>query len=240
MTLAFAGAQLSPAAPGFWLLISILCTALLSSARDLIPPRWRAPLWFANWLLIPYLGLLVGSLSPRLMGLARIDWQATLGLGLGLGFGILVLLVLARIVVDLPEPHPTGEDSAATEPDATHSGWQRLGTALVWAGGLEFHWAFMRGALWEILLTAPTPVELPGYWAVWGAALIAAVEILAVRPTFVRWLVLMTTLVVTSVLFLYTRNFWLCWLVHAAIQLIANPGAHLPQRWTNRVSSQRR
>jgi hypothetical protein len=103
---------------------------------------------------------------------------------------------------------------------------------LLWSGAGEFHWVFLRGALWEIFLSLPEPLELPGYWAIWSAALIAAVELFASRPGFVQGLVQMTTLITTSVLFFYTRNFWLCWALHAAVQLIGSPGTHLPRRWS--------
>jgi hypothetical protein len=205
----------------------VLLSALLFAVQDYIPVRWRQPVWLAHWLLVPYLGLLVGGLSPRLMGLTRIDWPASLGLGLGLMVGVVVLLVLVRAVVDLSEqPAPLPES-----PPTPVSGWRIFSDTLLWSGGAEFHWAFLRGAFWEILLSLPTPLALPAYWAIWCAALLAAVEILAARPGFVTGLLHLVTLVTTSILFFYTRNFWLCWALHTAVQLIGSPDAHLPRRW---------
>jgi hypothetical protein len=226
MTLAWIGAQFSPQSPGFWLLISFLLTALLLSVKESIPARWRQPLWLAHWLIVPYLGLLLGGLSLRLLGITGIDWLASLGLGLGLVFGIVMLLVLVRAAVDLDS---TPASPLATGPGA--GGWRTLGDALLWSGGAEFHWVFLRGALEETLLLRPEPLELPAYWAIWCAALLAALEIGMGRPRFVPWLLQMTTLVTTSILFFYTHNFWLCWALHTAVQAIghSSPGiGHWP------------
>ena len=56
--------QLSPFAPGFWLLVSFLTGALLYIFRRRFSYFWRPYLWGAHRLLIPYLGLLIGALSP--------------------------------------------------------------------------------------------------------------------------------------------------------------------------------
>lgn len=236
MTFTWLGSQLSPQAPGFWLLLSFLSTALLISLRAYLPVARYRLLWIAHWLLIPYLGLLLGGLSPRLLGLTGIDWPASLGLGLGLMFAVFVLLVLVRATVDLSDPaHPAVGSVAASS-----AGRRALSDALLMGGVTEFHWVFLRGALWEIFLSLPEPLALPGYWAMWGAALIASGEILATRPGFVPWLLQTTTLLVTSILFFYTRNFWLCWVMHTAIQLLGSPGTPLPRRWSARLQRARR
>lgn len=237
MTFAWLGLQFSPQAPGFWLLISLLITALLISARPYLPVRQYRLLWIGHWLLIPYLGMLLGSLSPRLLGLAGIDWLASLSLGLALFFAVAVLLVLVRATVDL-SGDPAAPAAATTA--TAHSGWRAVGNALVAGGATEFHWAFLRGALWEIFLSRPEALALPGYWAVWAAALIAAAEVQAMRPRFIPWLLQMATLLVTSILFFYTRNFWLCWLTHTTVQLIGSPSTPLPRRWSTRLYGERR
>jgi hypothetical protein len=236
MTLTWLGSQFSPQAPGFWLLVSLLVTALLASARPYLPIRHYRLLWIGHWLLLPYLGMLLGSLSPRLLGLTGIDWLAGLSLGLGLFFAVVVILVLVRATVDLSDP-ATGVSGPTAAPS---NGWRAAGDALLASGATEFHWVFLRGAIWEIFLSRPESLALPGYWAVWGAALIAAGEILALRPSFIPWLLQMTTLLVTSILFFYTRNFWLCWMMHNAIQLIGSPSTPLPRRWSARLQGQRR
>jgi hypothetical protein len=98
----------------------------------------------------------------------------------------------------------------------------------------------LRGALWEIYQSPPSSLELPGYWAIWSALLLAAVELSAARPGFIPWLLQMVTLITTSILFFYTQNFWLCWALHATVQLIGSPSTHLPQRWSSLFSGPRR
>ena len=228
-------AQLSPQAPGFWLLISFMATALLLALQPFLPRRYRNSIWFAHWLLIPYLGLLLGGLSPRLLGLSAIDWLASLGLGLGLIFAIAVLLVLVRAVVDLEEAtplallrgwRPVREQLAATQ--ATLFSWQTLTSATLWSGIEQFHWVFLRGSLWELLLNLPQPPELVGYWAIWLAAAIIVVELVWLRPSFMVLLIELAALMTTSILFFYTRNFWLCWILHATVQLLLAPPVLLP------------
>jgi hypothetical protein len=221
-------AQFSPHAPGFWLLLSLLTTAALSVPLNRRRRPWVQWLWLGHWLLIPYFGLLFGGLSPRLMGLAYFDWSVSLSLGIGLIFAVLALLVIVRMTVDLPSPHQSRTEesapiksSGAEHPlDAHRPAWQAV-LMLIAAGGVEqFHWTFLRGSLWEILLALPEPPELPAYWAVWIAALIVILTAALRRPTVLQWLLLLATLVTTSILFFYTHNFWLCWILHSATDLI--------------------
>jgi hypothetical protein len=220
--------QLSPFAPGFWLLVGILSTALLASIQTMIGARWRGLIWFAHWLVIPYLGLLLGGLSPRLLGLAGHDWLAGLGLGLALIFAVVILLTLARAITDL---NVTTGVPVALSPDSAESlrlGWRTVSSTLLWCGIEQFHWVFLRGAIWEMLRTLPEPPELVGYWAIWIAAGVIILEFLMLRPAFFPLLIQLVALTTTSILFFYTRNFWLCWVLHAAVQLLTAPPAILP------------
>ena len=226
-------AQLQFDQPGLWLLISLLAGGLGYAVLVLRPAlRERLP-WLTalRALGIPYVGLLVGGLSPRRMGLSEIDWLASVGWGVGLILALLGFLLLLR-------PTLTGLGGAGRE--------ERAPFPVVQAGLREFHWAFLRGSLWGIFAAlGALPIAnglnginginglidsmatQPAYWAVWTAAAIALVEILlaanlastdfeADRPALI---VGFFTLLATSVLFLYTRNFWLCWLLHAGIVL---------------------
>jgi hypothetical protein len=223
MSTSWLGNQFSPYAPGFWLVVSILSTTLLTSVQEYIPRRWRGLVWFAHWLLIPYLGLLVGGLSPWLLGLAGQDWLAGLGLGLGLIFTVVILLTLARAVIDLGAPTTHTEQS-----DESRLGWHTISSTLLWCGIEQFHWVFLRGGIREMLQTLPNPPELTGYWAIWCAAGIIILELLMLRPAFFPLLIQLVALMTTSILFFYTRNFWLCWVMHAAVQLLTAPPAILP------------
>lgn len=244
MSTSWLSAQLSPYAPGFWLIVGILATALLITGQAYIRPRWRAYVWFAHWLLIPYLGLLMGGLSPRLLGLASHDWLAGLGLGLGLIFTVVILLTLSRAVTDLDAPLSDNKNATAPARQSWHSlalhslglrnlglqslGWHTISSTLLWCGIEQFHWVFLRGGIWEAIQTLPNPPELPGYWAIWCAAGVILIELLLLRPGFFPLLIQLVALMTTSILFFYTRNFWLCWVLHAAVQLLTVPPALLP------------
>lgn len=224
MSTTWLGDQLSPYAPGFWLLVGILATALLTSVKEYIPARWRGLIWFAHWLLIPYLGLLMGGLSPRLMGLAGHDWLAGLGLGLGLIFAVVILLTFGRAITDLGAPAANPTESV----EGMRLGWHTISSTLLWCGIEQFHWVFLRGGIWEMLQTLPEPPELVGYWAIWCAAGVILLELLMLRPAFFPLLIQLVALTTTSILFFYTRNFWLCWVLHVAVQLLTAPPAILP------------
>ena len=212
--------QLHPQQPGGWLLVSWLL-GLGGLMGVWLRPGWGqrirrlGPL---RWLLIPYVGLLAGGLSPRRMGLTEIDWLAGAGWGLGLLLAILALLLIqfgdlrkSRAAVATPGP---------------------ASFVVLMSGLQEFHWAFLRGGLWSLLHTldgaaAGMPASLlaqPAYWAVWGAAVLVGVELLAAstvrRIGLTEGLIQIFILLATSVLFLYTRNFWLCWLLHAGMRLL--------------------
>ncbi len=228
MSSSWLSTQFSPYAPGFWLLVGILGTSLLISVRGLIPRRWSGLIWFAHWLLVPYLGLLVGGLSPRLLGLAGHDWLAGLGLGLGLIFAVVILLTLARALTDLGAPPPLQVGNHAEIADPRRLGWHTISSTLLWCGIEQFHWVYLRGGIWELLQTLPNPPELVGYWAIWCAAGVILIELLILRPGFFPLLIQFVALMTTSILFFYTRNFWLCWIMHVAVQLLTAPPAYLP------------
>lgn len=212
--------------PGFWLVIAFVTAIVLVVARHYVPSPWRAWLAPAYWFLIPYLALLVGAVSPRLMGIYWIDWRTTFQVGAGLLLVIGMLAVLAWLFA-LPR--------AKSGPGG--SGSQRM----LWiglAGAEEWFWCFLRAALWEIALAAPQTRVAPLYLAVWGAALLALPLVLLLQENGRLRLVKTSILVVTTVVFLFTRNFWLCWLIHAALAVLftpagdrvrSHPAASLPQ-----------
>ena len=107
------------------------------------------------------------------MGLSDIDWQATLGTGVGLVFAIVALLAVVRIFGASPaksiEDPSIKERTLETTPSTRDSKLQRTAILLLVSGTEQFHWVFLRGALWETLTLAPFPVETPSYWAIWIA-----------------------------------------------------------------------
>lgn len=206
--------QLHPLRPGFWLLLSFGLSGLTLMAAHFLPEKvvWR--LRMGRWVLTPYLGLLVGGLSPRLLGLSDIDWVAGLGLGVGLIFAIWLLLALIRATLHQEE----------TTPETARPAGRPLLEQIAWAGAQEFHWVFLRGALWEMLLALPTPPQLPGYWAIWLASLLALPGIFVQYRHTSQRLIAGMLLITTAIIFFYTRNFFLCWLLHASAGWLIGQG----------------
>ncbi len=205
--------QLSLQAPAIWLLLSVSASTLLLLLKQQVAADWRNRLAIGIWVGIPYLGLLFGGLSPRLMGVSAIDWLASLGLGLGLLFVMLLLLMLVRATTTL-----AGSDVSSTRTTLAIYLQQAIQH-----GAEEFQWCFYRGAIWEFLQMLPNPPALSAYWAVWLAALLAAPGALIWPAHAGQRLLSLSVLIATTVLFFYTRNFWLCWLLHAAAWFIVNP-----------------
>jgi hypothetical protein len=196
--------------PGFWLLASFGASLVLLILGRYLGGDQRRNGRLLRWILIPYLGLLAGGLSPRLMGLSDLDWVAGLGLGVVLISAVWVLLVLIRITLHLEES--ARETAQPPLPSVVDR--------LVVAGAQEFHWTFLRAAVWEILLLAPMAIQLPGYWAVWVASLLALPGIATQYRDLSQRLIATVVLITTAILFFYTRNFWLCWLLHATAQML--------------------
>jgi hypothetical protein len=181
------------------------------AGRAYAPPAWRPWIALAYWVLIPYLALLAGAVSPRLMGLYWLDWRATFQVGAGLLLVCVLLALVGRLLAS-PSAQP-----------ANDGGWPQRAAWVVQAGAEEWFWCFLRAAFWELLLAWPEAVALPLYGAVWGAAGLALPFTLALQPNGALRVIKLTALVVTSILFLFTRNFWLCWLIHAALVVVFTP-----------------
>ncbi len=228
--------QVSPLHPGFWLLLSFVLSGLaLLSARFLSEiTAWR--LRVGRWVLTPYLGLLVGGLSPRLLGLSDIDWMAGLGLGVGLIFAIWLLVALVQATLHREE-NPDFDVNSAERKSPVLSNRPLL-MQVIYAGAQEFHWTFLRGAVWELSLALPAPPTLPAYWAVWLASALALPGIFVqYRHTSQRFIAGML-LVTTAIVFFYTRNFFLCWLLHAgASWLMGQDRIHTGYRTTDASTS---
>lgn len=235
--------QMTPRSPGFWLLMSLITGAAVLYLERIWPrARWR-PVWAIQRVLIPYLGLVLGGLSPRLLGFSQIDWTAGLGIGLVLIFAVTMLLLLVRATVDLPDigegaplrPPDRPEANAGDGPAAPPGNlaalpkpgewWQSLLTTVGICGVREFHWVFLRGAIWELLLHMPGSPAVPGYWAVWLAGLVVLGELVVRRLSFAHNVFQVVTLICTGILYFYTLNFWLCWLLHTIAQVIAAPSS---------------
>lgn len=195
--------------PGFWIVLALVAWAVGLAANRRLSPAAQRLVAVARWLLIPYAALLTGAVSPRLMGLTQIDWRVTIGFGLT----IVVALIAAVGLVAL---HQSAD---AAPPQSRQSARGVL--PLLGLGALqEFYWCFLRGAVVELLLMAAVDLIQIEYWAGWLVALLVLPDLPTGAGSAVRRLSHVTALVITTVLFIYTRNYWLCAVAHGAILLI--------------------
>jgi hypothetical protein len=179
--------------------------------------------WMA-WLIGPgYAALLLGDLSPRVMGLSQID----LGAGLGLGglFAALSLAVLLSAGLSYRRTAHSSQPYASPSNDVVVS----VGLALE-AGALQWHWAFYRSAIIAALAVAGW--RNPIYWGAWVA--VGAICLEGVLSPFLwqdlrkpglaeRRLLRGVLLFATTVVYLLSRNFWLAWALHGLATLILEP-----------------
>ena len=201
-------------APGFWLVIALLGGVAVAAARPFVLAGWRIVLFAGFWIGLPYLALIAGGVSPRLMGLLYVDWITSLRLGVGLALALIAVAAVARLSL---------RHTGASPSEAGSTGAPRWVAPLVivtLSGAEEFFWCFLRGAVLELMLALQISVQLPLYWSIWIAAVFALPLSLAYRTGGYARLVILAVLVMTSILFFYTRNFWLCWAVHAAVLLL--------------------
>jgi hypothetical protein len=173
-----------------------------------------------------------------LLGLTGIDWSISFGFGFVLIGGVLILLLIVRsvMVFSTPIPQAMAQSNPPVKLPTTVTplplSSQRtygqsiasLPIALLDLGAEEFHLAFLRSALWEIFLALPLTTAQSGYWAAWTALLIALPESLHYHTGFSQRLCKCALLVTTTVLFIFTRNLWLSWLLHLLGWTLLAPG----------------
>lgn len=155
-------------------------------------------------LLLPYAALLAGVVSPRLMGLSMLDWYTSLSLGIPLAAGLIMVFALVRMSQGpaLPTSRAFGMFT------------------VIESGAEELSWAFLRAAFWEGIAATSLVLTLPAYWATWLAALVALPDLLLQNRGATARIVRIGLLAASSVVFIYTRNFWLCWILHATVALM--------------------
>ena len=212
MDIAWIWEQLSaaPTRAGLWLASSFLLAGLTAGLARLFAPRLERTVRVIRWVFLPYLGLVVGELSPRSMGVSYLDWSLGLRVGLVVLAGMLALFVIVRIWLHSERGLPPGERSAGPF------------SLMMWieSSAQEFHWCFLRGASLDLLISFPAPDQVVQYWSTWlGAALAVPGVMLHSRGNSDR-LISVAILLSTTSLFLYTRNFWLSWLLHAGTRAV--------------------
>ena len=194
--------------------------------------RILAWLGWMIWLVAPgYAALLLGILSPRLMGLTQIDWGAPFGYGLAFAALAMAILVAAGVTV--------------RQRGFALPAWPTLSAALAGsvllgaeAGALQWHWAFYRSAAIQATqeLGASAPVVV-GTWIGIGIVVLEGAlnprlwQDLQIPGQAERRVLRAVLLVATSVLFLLSRNFWLLWATHALAAIILEPRVAQPHSW---------
>ena len=200
----------SPTRAALWLAVSFMFAGTATFVTRLVAPELERLVRVVRWVQVPYFGLILGGLSPRLMGLTDMGRDSRYTVGIVVLAGLLVLLVLIRIWL-----HTETDPFSAVA--LTGRSWS---PSLIESCAQEFHWCFLRGAVWELLHLFASTSLTPQYWAVWiGAAISLPGIYIQPIPLSDR---LMTTLVLvtTSSLFLVTQSFWLCCLLHLGIRII--------------------
>lgn len=220
MTAAWISTQLSLEAPGFWLVLSALtlpfvyligrrvpaCSALVGCGSVGFDSLCRA---------------VGGRAFTQLSGSLKINWATTLSLGVAIFVGVLLVAAMVRLAGQFSGEGPFRPDSAAGDGAPQSTQWAMLTLTVLWIGAEQFHWSFVRGAVWELLFTLPeSDGALPAYRAMWLATLLTLPEIWLQPTNFPRHLLKSALLIVTAVAFFYTRNFWLCWAIHAGAWIV--------------------
>ena len=145
----------SPMRAGLWLALSFLLAGIATGVTRTIAPDLERLVRVVRWVQVPYIGLILGGLSPRLMGLSEFDWSSGFSVGVVALAGLLVLLFLVRIWLQMSAEVPN--------PNASIGRFSSL--SLIESSAQEFHWCFLRGAVWELLISLASPLVSPQYWA---------------------------------------------------------------------------
>ncbi len=166
-----------------------------------------------------------GALSTYWLGVAEIDWVASLAAGAPLVALMGAVLVFGWLVFRRSLPRP---ETAATQ-------GARVALALravIDAALLQWHWAFYRALAIAALADSAAPLglsEQPVYWGAWlgvGAATVewalnpyarAGLRREGSREAALRRVALALG---TTALFLLTRNFYLGLALHLAVELL--------------------
>ena len=208
---------MTPSNEGFWLALDVLCGVLFWLGVRFVPMRWRNLALITRWLAIPYLGLLAGGVSPRLMGLSGLDWRNGLTLGVGLiavVLGLLLFVQMSGFSIRMESGSGLSVQGGARQTTLADRIY-----GLLASGAEEFHWCFLRAALLAIAFIGWGGES--GYGAIWLAGLIAVPEAFLAAPSSTLRLHKVVAFLATTILFLFVHNFWLCWALHAAIMLFA-------------------
>lgn len=188
------------------------------------------------WLLLPYLALITGVLSPRFLGLKGLENLAALGWTGDFAF-MLADLQKATALILLECLADAGNMVKVAVPAvlfmaALRISFSRLGLTLpasmssTWEIISEgLHWAFYRAIFWAATGDLYLGVVWGTVWVLWEGALVVRMQPNGPAQKQ-RVLVKAMILIVTSALFFYAPNLWLLWPVHEVLALLmASPAS---------------
>lgn len=198
-----------------WVVLEIFVTLAWLFFQFKIAKNWYAIARLLRLCIIPYLALLLGQISPRGMGLAGYDWSSSLSLGSLLVVAMFTLWIGVRAASDAPSAEVAEQSALSTNSLST---WSEKGLLFLLAGGLEFNWIFWRTICTQVLGTWLVPMQSPAYWGIAIATMIVLPDTLRATSSQVTRIMNVAILIATSVLFLFTRNYWLCWILHLLLR----------------------
>ncbi len=238
-------------APLPWLLGSLLL-AVIATNLAWLATRWTARRRIAavlpalGWLAVSLFYLLPpavawqrGALSLYWLGIAEIDWVASLTAGAPLVALMGAMLVFGWLVYRRSLPN-----GRSTEPRTAHAALALRG--VVDAALLQWHWAFYRTLAIGALASGAAPIGLSKesmYWGTWLSAGAAAAEWAlnpyaraALRREGSREAALRQAVLAlgTAALFLLTRNFYLGLILHLAVETLIAGWFPLPMSTTTK------
>lgn len=203
-----------------WVVLECLVTLVWLVFQFKISIKWYAFTRLVRLAVVPYLALLLGQISPRDMGLTGYDWSSSLALGSLIMVAMLALWIGVRTVgastsADAQEHSLSERSSIAT--------WPNRGLLVLLSGGVELNWSFWRASGAQILNYVPISIQSPAYWGIVLSFLIVLPDTLRATTSNIGRILNVAILVATSVLFLFTKNFWLCWILHLLLQWTTPP-----------------
>ncbi|MEW5959418.1 MAG: hypothetical protein AB1801_16975 [Chloroflexota bacterium] len=198
---------------------------LKDSSRQRVKERWSgSAVQFFYFAGLPYLALVSGILTPKLLGLKGLEYFAMIDAGGPLlAVPPALISMLAGWLIDAPTTILAGIMVSA--------GWGGLWYTLIRAGvkpagdfrmaGLDIiylslHWAFYRAIFWQITDDLYLGVILGAGLVILEWVLLAWVQ--KSWPACQKSILSRSALVIlTGVVFFYSPNLWLLWPVHLAL-----------------------
>ena len=212
---------ISPRSLLIWAGFEVVITIAWLLWHNSLPIRWSALVRLLRFTAIPYMALITGQISSTRIGLEGFDWQGSFTLG---GMLVAVIsMIWVGIRVSVQETALNHEPVSERSNTSGISIWVERGLTFVLCGGLELNWSFWRATFAYLIGLVLFETKSFTYWGVTIAVIYALPETLLTAPTAMTKLTNLAILFATSVIFLFTGNFWLCWAMHVILRFMALP-----------------